>query len=546
MKKIIAIAISTLLLPAVAFSQEDNVVLRAMKDELVRSTNELKYENHDKPFYISYTIDDASIFSVYSSLGGLFGSRDLKTRDKNVRILVGDYEFNDESLDNNTFSDPSALDIEMPLEDDYYGIRRALWTSTDNVYKGAAQKFKKHQATLKEKNKPLAELPHRTFAKIPPHQTHLNIPQYNIDRKKWEDYCKELSSYFKEIEALEASSVFVTFTRTVRYFVNTEGTTAIIPETLAAFHCNAQVKGSDGSAINAQATRYARTLDELPSFPELQKEVRDIVNKLKNSTQTKPLEDEYTGPVLFIGEPVVNVFASTVFSLNASNALQGQDSYSSEGGLGAENKVGKSYVDASITVKATPGLKTFQGKPVIGNIVMDAEGVKPPEEVILIEKGILKTLMNDRSLLKGDQVANGFNDGPGVVQIGIDNGIPVAELKEKLIATAKAEGLDYALIVRGKASPMGQTEIYKVDVATGNEEQLSPARLKQIQPKDLRRLTATSTQALQYLPLSRNNIVSAIVPEAVLIEEAEVAPFKNSFQKDDIEYVTSPLKGSSK
>jgi hypothetical protein len=527
-------------------AQESNIILRAMQDELKRSTTELQYENHQKPFYISYTVDDAKVFSVYASLGGLYGSRDIKTRNKNVRILVGDYEFNDESLDNSQLTEPTANEIEMPLEDDYFGIRRSLWTTTDIVYKGAAQKFKKNQATLKEKNKPLSEIPHRTFAKLPAHQTREEIVAFEIDKKKWEDYCKELSAYFKEIESLEASSVFVSFTRTVRYFVNSEGTTAIVPETIASFHCNGQIKSKENTPINVQTTRYAKTLDELPSFAELQKEVRDVVAKLKSAPETKSLDDEYSGPVMFIGEPVIQAFTPTAFSLTASNNLQGQEGYNGESGTSMENKIGKNYIDPSITIKVLPGLKSFQGKNVIGSFIMDAEGVKPSGETTLVEKGILKNLMNDRSLTKPDQVANGFNDGPGVLQVALDNGIAVAALKEKLIAAAKAEGLDFALIVRGKAGPMGQTELFKVDLATGKEERVSAARMKPIQPKDLKRLSGTSTLALHYIAISRSNVISAIVPEAVLIQEVEMSPFKNSLFKDDVQYITSPLKSESR
>lgn len=154
--------------------------------------------------------------------------------------------------------------------------------------------------------------------------------------------------------------------------------------------------------------------------------------------------------------------------------------------------------------------------------------------------------MNDRSLTKPDQIANGFNDGPGVIQVTLENGIAITALKEKLIAAAKAEGLEFALIVRGKAAPMGQTEIFKVDLATGKEERVSPARMKPIQPKDLKRLAGTSAQTLHYIPMSRSNVISAIVPEAVLIQEVEVSPFKNSLFKDDVEYITSPLKSEPK
>lgn len=546
MKKQFIYSLVAIVTATAASAQESNVILRAMQDELKRSTTELQYENHEKPFYISYTIDDTKIFNVYGSLGGLYGSRNISMRSKDVRILVGDYEFNDESLDDNNLSEPSANEIEVPLEDDYFGIRRALWTTTDIVYKGAAQKYKKHQATLKEKNKPLSEIPHRSFAKFPAHQTRETIGEQRIDTKKWEAYTRELSSYFRELESLENSNVFFSFIRTERYFVNSEGTTAIVPETIASFQCMGQVKSKDNSPINAQITRYARTLDQLPAFEELQKQVRDLVTKLKHAPQTKTLEDEYTGPVLFIGEPVVQVFTPAAFSLNASNTLVGQDSYNGETGFAVENKLGKNYIDPAITIKVSPGLKTFKGETVLGSFVMDAEGVKPATETILVEKGILKNLMNDRSLTKPDQVANGFNDGPGVVQVALENGTSIESLKEKLLTAAKAEGLEFALIVRGRAWPMGQTDIYRIDVATGKEEQLSPARMKPIQPKDLKRLAGTTSQALHHIPMSRSNVISAIVPEAVLIQEVEVAPFKNSFTKDDVEYIASPLKSSSK
>lgn len=118
----------------------------------------------------------------------------------------------------------------------------------------------------------------------------------------------------------------------------------------------------------------------------------------------------------------------------------------------------------------------------------------------------------------------------------------MAALKKKLIAAAKAEGLDFALIVKGKSSPMGQPEIIKVNLTDGSEIQVSPGRIKNLQPKDLKRITGTSTLTMHYMPIGRGKVISTIVPEAVLIQEAEVTPFKNPYLKDDIEYITSPLK----
>src|SRR5688572_3228879 len=82
------------------FAQQDHIILKAMRDEIDRSMTEMTYEGHEKPFYISYGINDSRAFSVYSSLGSLIRSAAYQNRQKSVRILVGDYEFNDESLDN--------------------------------------------------------------------------------------------------------------------------------------------------------------------------------------------------------------------------------------------------------------------------------------------------------------------------------------------------------------------------------------------------------------------------------------------------------------
>ena len=46
--------------------------------------------------------------------------------------------------------------LQLPLDNDYYGIRRSLWVATDNVYKSAAQTYKNKLLAL-EKNKMGAE-----------------------------------------------------------------------------------------------------------------------------------------------------------------------------------------------------------------------------------------------------------------------------------------------------------------------------------------------------------------------------------------------------
>jgi predicted Zn-dependent protease len=531
-----------------AVAQEENVILKAMKDEMNRSTTEIKYDGHEKPFFINYTVNDARIFSAFASLGALLRSGEFRNRSKNVRILVGNYEFNDESLDNDLSSDLKANEIQLPLEDDYYGIRRAFWTTTDAIYKGAAQKYKKHQTTLKEDNKTIQDLPHRTFARIQAIQSVSQAPAYVLEKEKWEQYCREISASFKTVKDIESADAMFNFTQTIQYFVNSEGTTIVRPKTMAIIQCRATATTKNGQPVTEQFVHYAETPDQLPSLDELKKKAGEMAQKLAALQEATELEEEYNGPVLFIGYPAAQVMATSLFSfrenLSAGNTLPAKNEFRQESSL--ENRIGKVVIDNNITVKATPKLKTFNGKTLLGSFAFDNEGVTPADETVLIEKGILKNLMNDRSLTKPEQVANGLGSGPGVVQISAHEGFSIEALKQKLISAAKEEGLEYAVLVRSQSGGGGQlgiVEAYKVSLQTGKEELMRPARLNNISLKNLKRIPATMQQQLYHIPLGSSGLTSLIAPEAILVAEAEVTPVKMSFTSDDEKpLVESPLK----
>ena len=529
-------------------AQDDNVILRAMKDEMARSLTEITYEGHEKPFYISYGILDSKTFIVFSSTGSLVRSNELKKRQKSVRIMVGSYEFNDESLDDDASGRTlAAKEIEVPLDDDYYGIRRALWTTTDGVYKAAAQKYKKHQETLREKNKSIGDLPHRTFAKVPIVEVKEKPADYTFDKIRWENYCKDLSASFKNNSDLENADVYLTFRRDTKYFVNSEGTTVVKPEGFAVVQCRVQLKAKNGVPNFDQFVYYGETPEQLPSPDQIKKEGERIMEKLKQKSEIPQLEDDYTGPVLFIGYPVAQAFANASFSfregLHASNTLPSKDNARLESGTSLESRLGKSVMDNSITVKATPRTKIFKGIPLLGSFSVDDEGVVPPEELILIEKGILKNLLNDRTITKAEQTANGFSSGPGVIQVSVGEGLSLQTLKEKLIAAAREEGLDYAIIVRGSPGQAGQGEIFKVSLDTGKEEPLSQCRVNNLALKNLKHVFATKDQTVQHVPLGPGGLSSLIVPEALLVLQADVTPLTMSVGKEEeTVYVPSPLK----
>jgi hypothetical protein len=545
--KLICSVLFVLVSSSLVAQQEDNVILRAMKDELKRSMEEIKYDNHDRPFFISYGITDSKNLSIYATLGAIVQSNEYQNRDKSVRVLVGNYEFNDESLDNNLYSETTANEIQLPLDNDYFGIRRALWTTTDVVYKGAAQKYKKHQATLKEQNRKLSDLPHRVFAKVPVVQSIKPTTYTDVTLTALNNYCRQASSVFRDFPDLESSDVLINFSYGTKYFVNSEGTVIVEPYSIGILQCRAQGKTKNGEPIFETIEYYAKAANEFPSMEKLTAGARALAEKLDNLRSANVLEEEYSGPVLFLGPSVAQAFASTLFSqresLIASNAILSQNDYRPAAVTALDARLGKAIIDNSITIKASPKLKSFKGETLIGSYDVDDEGVVPPDNLVLVEKGILKTLLNDRSLTALSQTANGHSTGPAVVEISSEKILTQQALKDALITAARTDGQDFALIVRTNASfGEAMSEVWKVNLDTGVEEVLRSSQVSELSLRNIRRIAGVASNQAAYTVQVGGTLASFIVPQGLLLDDIEIAPIKLPYLEEQEAYVKNPLK----
>lgn len=548
----------TILVPVAGTAQSthEDVIIRAMQDELDRNMKELRLPGHDKPFFIMYNIQDQNTYNITATLGSIVQSSSNPARFKsNTRILVGDYSFNDESLEDNLTSAPTALEISLPLDNDYIGIRRSLWSSTDKVYRDAARHFLKHQQTLKESGKSLAEIPHRSFAKGTPVKMISALEPYTFDRSAWETKLKNLSSIFLKHPDILYSGVVMRFTQGHKYMVNSEGVIARIPFQKASLMVVAQRKNEEGEFVFDQVTHNVRTPDKFPSEDLLKEQIENMITGIGTQLALPKLEEEYSGPVLIEGPTVGQVFSSALFngaeSVYANNFVPRISGFQYTGNsAGMDNKVGKSIVNESITIKAKPGVTSYNSTELFGAFELDDEGMSPPKELVIVENGVLRNLLNDRTLTNTGQVANGFSSGPGVVEITTTHKHSGKELKDKLLAAAKAEGLDYALIIRHLPMLMGVVNVYKISVTDGKEELLRNALLPEMNLRTMRRVLGASGnyQAInlndsRFLnPGANGPEISFILPEAILLESVDVKPFEVPTLKEE-EFVSNPLLG---
>ena len=182
--------------------------------------------------------------------------------------------------------------------------------------------------------------------------------------------------------------------------------------------------------------------------------------------------------------------------------------------------------------------------PLIGSYPIDMDGIIPPQEITLIENGVLKNLLCGRIPTAKMKVSNGHLRVPlsypnpmivsSVIDVDFNNSISKADLKKKLIEMAQSDGLDYALIVRDMTPNQSELrKVYKVDVKTGNEQLIRSASFSGLTFNDLRKiigagnqkriLNTTAGEDLQHkLDFLSGCPATFITPDAFLLKDIQV------------------------
>jgi hypothetical protein len=234
---------------------------------------------------------------------------------------------------------------------------------------------------------------------------------------------------------------------------------------LANFLAIGQSKNADGELVFDKMSHVGLSPDDFPSEEELRGEIEQLIVAIESQTSIPKLKDEYIGPVLLMGEPVADYFSGVLLrsreSIIANDQVPRLKGFQFDSELvSMDGKIGKVIMNESVTITARPNLKSFKGVDLMGSFDIDSEGIVPVSDLTVVENGMLKCLLNNRTLTSSSQVANGYSDGPGVLDVTLKHNGSEKDLKAKLIAEAKGHGVEYGIIVRG----CGLISAYKVFV----------------------------------------------------------------------------------
>ena len=484
MKNLIITALILLITQSYLFAKEsrhDLSVLTAMEQELNRSMKELKLEDYDKPYFISYLIKENTVNQIMAKFGSLILSEKSKTRELFVDVRVGDYQL-DNSVNGKSGSSSSYKRSSLlPIENDIDAIRAVIWQITDDTYKKSlTQYFNKKAKKVQEVDK--NNLP--SFSKEKP-SIHIGKErQLVFDKSEWEKKIKELSSIVKDYRELDDSTITFTAQKETVFFINSEKSKHITDDILYSINIDLSAISEDGNVINNFGSFHYKSIADIPDLDSIKKEVAKVINEayeIKNAKSINPIN------LPAILEPEA---AGILFHEAIGHRLEGERQIDDTQGQTFSERVGTQIIPSFLSIEDNPSLYDFNGGSLLGYFVYDDQGVKG-KRVSLVKNGILRNFLLSRTPVKGFINSNGHgraSNGRAPMArmsnliIRSENEFSKQELKDLLIQEIKKQNKDFGIIIKKmtggetntssydfqafKATPL---LLYKVDPDTGEE-----------------------------------------------------------------------------
>lgn len=511
----------------------DDVVLRAMEDELSRSMDRLALKGLPKPYFIQLRARDRRVHSISAAYGGLQRSDERRLRDFVSRARVGDM-----TLDNTNFGRGTGRSSVLPLDDDYRALRHAMWLTLDEDYKQAVEALTAKTAYLK--NTHVEERPD-DFSPAPVVQSLETRPEIAFDRSGWERRIGEISARFADFPKIQDADVNLIAGVETEWLVNSEGSRVRSSDTGFWIRIQAEIQAEDGMRLADSRTFLAERPEQIPTTEVLRAAVDDLCRQLVALAEA-PTVEQYSGPVLLEAKA-----AATAFEGLLGDRVVARAPPIGSGGRDEtfEKKLGLRVLPRSFQVYDDPRTRMLGDVVLAGSYRVDAEGT-PPQRVSLVEKGVLKTLVSGRAPTRkvkgttGHARAQGYSDARatiGCLYIADDNGLSSDDLRKELLDAAREEGLEFALRVTAVEESSGDgigdpIYAYKVDAQTGVETLVRGLKFQPVEPKTLKRILAGGTTPEVHNSLS--GVATSVIAPAILFEELDLTKSQQEFDKPPI------------
>lgn len=429
------------------------IYLQAMKEEMNRTTKELNLKDFPQIYFVSYLVKFVESYEIGAKYGTVYSVRDDKFGIADVDLRVGTYEYDhttDKGIEWEFNWSPSEYRNSnlMPLEPEVNAVRNVLWLLSDSAYKANAAAY------LKKKGKAIYEVEEKEkkdcFSREEKASYYGEEKKLMFDIGKNSEIAKRLSLIFINYPEIFDSDIKLRAEKVTMIFVNSEGTEIIMDKTYYSFVANAYARADDGMLLTNDKSYYSTTFEKFLSEKELAKQVQDLINELIDLKKA-PVFEPYTGPAILEPEATGVLFHEAI-----GHRLEGDRMNDQSEGQTFKEKIGQQILPKFITVYDDPTMKEFKGLTINGYYEYDDQGVKA-QNVVLVDKGVLKNYLLSRKPIKGFNKSNGHGRAGmygkpmsrmAVTYVKADETVPLSELKKMLIEEVKKQGKPYGLMIK--------------------------------------------------------------------------------------------------
>ncbi len=451
--------------PAVA----TDPVEKALRDELARSMAELRLEELDRPYFLSYRVDDVTSVSADASLGSLLASDETRRRMLTVELRVGDYDFdNTNFLSFSSFNQSRIVSTfggvtPLPLEDDYREIRRQVWLATDVAYKQALEDLAKKRAALtnKTRTEELADFHRAETVEV---RGAAGPPE--LDHDAGAELARELSRLFLEMPHISISRVDYDASSVHARYVNSEGTSYSRTVSDVVVAAVAATQAADGMWLEDYVAVYGLCHADLPAKADVAAAIGELGRRLADLRRAELLE-RYNGPVLFEAEAASELVAQTFVPklLAQRKPVTGDERMArmSAGESDFKDRLGARVLPRFMSVTDDPTAAEEAGRPLYGGFPVDDEGVVG-RGTKLVERGFLKTLLSGRTPVAGLDASSGNRRAGGVAPSNLvfrvdRDGMSSEELRRELMVWVADREAGFGVLVRRIGNPIFQARV---------------------------------------------------------------------------------------
>jgi predicted Zn-dependent protease len=503
---------------------ERDPVLKAMLTELDRNMSDLHLQDFQKPFFIQYRIEEIDNFGTSAAFGATTGSSRSRERVARVTVRVGDYK-----TDSSGGRGDGVAEL-APLDDDPIALRSALWSATDQAYKAALAAYAQKQAALKQvETPPQAD----DFSHEKPIISLATPLKLNVDEAAWTERVARESGLYRtgvdvKVDQKNVRYSLSSFTArvTTTWLVNSEG--AIVRKSASGFEDSFGVgaQADDGMRLDRSCATTGTSLDDLDSDGDFAQRIFRHIASLSDLRKAPLVDEEYHGPLLLSADAGADILRSVI----------GRGVDATRPRLGTEARTNGPFASSYharvlpefLNVEDNPGMKSYNGKGLVGAYDVDDEGV-PAQDVKLVVDGKLENYLIGREPVRDFPNSNGHgraglaqapHPSLGVFIVTAKNGFTDEELNVKLLGLAKDSGLQSVYYLSTMGGKMAPRLLYRVSL-DGKRELVRGATLDDLDQRALRSGVVAAGKDL-WVDNSFGEVPETVLAPALLLDDITI------------------------